>query len=46
MRKTLSKGPDWHSTRHISYANAMSEFKHVDGKTGCCVLHESCSPMY
>ena len=39
MRKTLSKGPDWHSTEHISYAN-------VDGKTGCCVLHESCNPMY
>jgi hypothetical protein len=46
MRNTLSKGPDWHSTGQISYATVMSEFRHGDGKNGCCVLHESFSPMY
>ena len=46
MIKTLSKGPDWYNTRQISYAIVMSEFKHVDGQTGCYVLHKSCSPMY
>jgi hypothetical protein len=41
MRNTLSKGPDWYSTGHISYATVMSEFKYVDCKTRCCVLYES-----
>jgi hypothetical protein len=38
MRKNLSKGPNWHSTGQISYATTMDEFRHVDGRTGCCVL--------
>jgi hypothetical protein len=46
MRETLSKGLDRHSTRQISYATVMSEFRHVDCKSGCYVLHESCIPMY
>jgi len=24
----------------------MSEFRYVDDKPGCCVLHKSCIPMY
>jgi hypothetical protein len=34
MRNTLSKGPDWHSTRQISYTTVMSDFRHIDGKLG------------
>jgi hypothetical protein len=46
MTKTLSKGPDWHSTWQIYYVTVMSELRHVDGKTGFYVLHKSCSLMY
>jgi hypothetical protein len=46
MIKLLSKGPDYHSIGQISYATIMSEFRHVDDKTGCCVFHESYSPMW
>jgi len=46
MRKTLSIGLDWYNTGQISYDIVMSEFRHVDGQTRCCVFCKSCSPMY